>query len=114
MVQCLKMNKEQKDVEITNREIPSAFEGEYVNSITLSLVKDAGRVALQVRNQGLEAQEKSSKEDLLTNGDTEVTRKIKPQLQSIFPDIQFLDEETPATHTIDVTQPGLYAIIDPI
>src|SRR5947208_13280597 len=84
MVQCLKMNKEQKDGEITNSEILSAFEGEYVNSITLSLVKDAGWVALQVRNQGLESQEKSSKEDLLTNGDTEVTRKIKPQLQSIF------------------------------
>ena len=76
------MNIEQKGTITPNTEILSTFEGEYVNSTTLSLVKNAGTLVLQVRNQGLEAQEKSSKEDLLTSGDTEVTRKIKPQLEN--------------------------------
>ena len=108
------MNKEQKDKLLPNVEVSVAFEGEYVNSRTLSLVKDAGKFALKLRSQGLEAQEKSGKEDIVTKGDIVITERVKPQLLTLFPDIVFIDEETPSTHAQDVTQCAFYAVIDPI
>lgn len=89
-------------------------EGEYVNQKTISLVKVCGQKAIEIRNKGLSAEVKSSKEDIVTKGDTEITEILKSELSKTFPDINYLDEETSSTHELKSFTGKFFAVIDPI
>ncbi len=76
------------------------LKGEIINGHLLEIIKDAGDKALDIRSKGLHAEIKSSKEDILTEGDKAVTDILKRALSSEFPGISYLDEESSETHDL--------------
>lgn len=99
-----------------NLEFTPMIEGEFVNTTTLTLVRNAGLRALTVRTEGLSAKVKSSKDDIVTSGDTAVSEVLRDGLGNLFSGITFIDEEVSDTHayTINHNQVGMFAVIDPI
>jgi myo-inositol-1(or 4)-monophosphatase len=97
---------------IPHHEIP--FTGEIITPELVSTVRMAGKLALEVQQAGLQATVKSTKEDLVTQGDTRVTEELKSHISRLFPGCVYLDEETQETHAIDVTKENMVVIIDPI
>ncbi|HET9946731.1 MAG TPA: inositol monophosphatase [Patescibacteria group bacterium] len=93
---------------------PEEFHGEIIVPDVFNAVISAGNLALEVREQGLRAQVKSTKEDLVTQGDRYVSEALKKSLGVLFPGIAVLDEERTETHGIDLKAQGMVAIIDPI
>ncbi|GEM_PF-1921522 len=97
-----------------NLEFKSMIEGDFVNSNVLTAVKQAGKTALEVRDRGLVAKQKASKEDLVTQGDLLVTQQLKSSLTVLFGDIVFMDEETSETHGLNLQTDKTIAVVDPI
>ena len=93
---------------------PDNFEGKVITPDLLKCVHDAGIVALEVRRRGLTSKVKSTKEDLVTEGDLAVSSILQARLSELFPGIVFIDEEVLGNERIDVGQYDLVAIIDPV
>ena len=69
-----------------------------IKEITLSLLdafKDAGNVALELREKGLKKETKSDNTPV-TNGDIEVNNILTKKISKITPQIPIISEETPA------------------
>ncbi len=91
-----------------------AFEGEVVNERFLKCMRDAGALALEVRQKGLSAEVKSSKEDIVTEGDRTISLLLQKQLTELFPGIEFIDEEDAGSDKSAIPARSMVAIIDPI
>ena len=99
---------------IENGAQPDVFSGEVINADFLNSMKEAGELALSVRRKGLTSGIKSTKEDLVTQGDFAVSAMVQRKLLQLFPGITFIDEEVPKSDMIDVSQHAMVAILDPI
>jgi myo-inositol-1(or 4)-monophosphatase len=87
---------------------------EVLSTQLLTDIVAAGSFSLTLREEGLEATQKLSKTDLVTNGDTAVSKELTRILRGHFHDIAFLDEEASKTHSLDVKRERMVAVIDPI
>jgi myo-inositol-1(or 4)-monophosphatase len=96
-----------------NFEPNTALEGDFVNQKTLHAIVNAGKKAMEVRSAGLTAEEKTSKEDIVTMGDIAVSSALASALTELFPDIKIIDEEVEGSHKLNIDE-GLFAVIDPI
>src|SRR6266478_5504134 len=92
----------------------SSFNGELITSQLLREMGKLGQLSLSIREKGMRVKIKSTKEELVTEGDTLLTGEIKEVIYRLFPGCKYLDEETERTHGVDVSQEDLIAVIDPI
>lgn len=95
-----------------HHEIP--FKGEFISPRLIAVMLRVGNLALEVQKKGLKANIKSTKEDIVTEGDTMVTQELKKSISALYPGSVFMDEETPETHTKDIKDTDVIVIIDPI
>ncbi|OGG58881.1 hypothetical protein A2765_00680 [Candidatus Kaiserbacteria bacterium RIFCSPHIGHO2_01_FULL_56_24] len=93
---------------------PEGFEGGLLSPRLLASVRDAGDLAISMRMRGLTSEVKSTKEDIVTEGDRAVSSAVRGNLSMQFPGIMFMDEELAGSETVDVLAHDLVAIIDPI
>ncbi len=92
----------------------NSFRGEILRPDFLRSVVEAGNLALNVRQEGLTSEVKSTKEDIVTRGDLAVSSMLRERLSQLFPGIVFIDEEVPESDSLDITAHAMVAIIDPI
>jgi myo-inositol-1(or 4)-monophosphatase len=86
----------------------------YVTEPLLDVVREAGQLALRIRADGLSSSEKLSKEDIVTNGDTAVSRYLRENLPTYLPGVVIVDEEDAKSHDFSIAGLELAAVVDPI